>query len=101
MKISTLLLLLTFFLGFACTSKQTKKVEEPTVEAIEIVYQVEGMTCDHCEMSIQKGVNSLDGISKVIANHEDSTTTVVFNPSKTDKKQIAEAIAKRGYKVIE
>ncbi len=100
MKISTFLILLITIIGFACTSKQIKKVEEPTVEAIEIVYQVEGMTCDHCEMSIQKGVNSLEGISKVIANHEDSTTIVVFNPSKTDKVQIAKAIEKRGYKVI-
>lgn len=68
-------------------------------EPVEVVFHVEGMTCDHCEESIQKGVNTLEGISLVEANHEDSTTKVVFDPSATDLQEIAAAIEKRGYKV--
>ncbi len=96
-----LLILVIATFSFACSSNKTKKAEELPVQTVEIVYQVEGMTCDHCEKSIHKGVNTLEGISEVVANHEDSTTRVVFDPSKTDKEQIAEAIQKRGYKVIE
>ncbi len=97
----TLLILTIAIFSFACTSTKTKKVDGASVQTVEIVYQVEGMTCDHCEKSIHKGVNTLEGISEVVANHEDSTTRVVFDSSKTDKEQIAEAIQKRGYKVIE
>ena len=99
MKKVTFLLILLATLAFACNQKPASKSDEPKAANVEIVYHVEGMTCDHCEMSIQKGVNALDGISLVEANYEDSTTHVVFDPSKTDSTQIAAAIEKRGYKV--
>ena len=103
-QITFLLMLLTVF-TFACNQKTTKK-EAPQTEIqpaanIEVVYHVEGMTCDDCEQSIQKGVNQLNGIKLVEANHEDSTTRVVYNPTQTDAKQIIAAIKKRGYKVVE
>ena len=68
-------------------------------EVIEITYKVEGMTCDHCEMSIQKGVSELPGIESVLANHEDSTTVIQFDKSKADEEEIKKAIEKRGYQV--
>ncbi len=100
MKLKILLILILTTVLFACTSNQKPKQETTPAEPVEIVFQVEGMTCDHCEMSVHKGVTALEGISEVQANHEDSTTLVVFDPSKTDKKQIAEAIEKRGFKVV-
>ena len=101
MKSTTLLILMITFIGFACSSKQTERTHKKSATTAEVIYQVEGMTCEHCEMSIQKGINRLEGIAKVVANHKDSTARVVFDPSITDKKQIAEAIKKRGYKVVE
>ena len=97
----TLIVLLIAFVFAACSSKQKKKAADEPVTKVELVYHVEGMTCDHCEMSIQKGVNELNGIITVEANYEDSTARVVFDPSQTDQKQIAQAIEKRGYKVVE
>lgn len=99
MKTGLLLILLSLF-AVACNQKDTKTAAEQPVADIELVYHVEGMTCDHCEMSIQKGVNELEGIAKVEANHEDSTTRIVYNPSKTDPEKIVAAIEKRGYRVI-
>lgn len=100
MKTAALLLLLSIA-TVACTSKRTQPAAEQASQQIELVYHVEGMTCDHCEESIQKGVNQLEGISLVEANHEDSTTRVVFNPTKTNKEEIQKAIEKRGYSVLE
>ncbi|RKD91424.1 cation transporter [Mangrovibacterium diazotrophicum] len=103
MKLKAILLILAVALFAAC-SNSAKQATEPTEEApvkpVEVVYHVEGMTCDHCEESIQKGVTALPGISLVEANHEDSTTKVIYDPSKTDEKAIAEAIAQRGYTVV-
>ncbi len=97
--IYSLVLVLFFFLS--CTNKNAKETtqQELPAQTVEIVYHVEGMTCDHCEMSIQKGVNELNGIEAVEANHEDSTTRVIYDPSKTDEKEIMAAIEKRGYTV--
>ncbi|MCW0482437.1 heavy-metal-associated domain-containing protein [Gaoshiqia sediminis] len=101
MKSPILLLAFIFTLAISCGQKQVKESEAITPTAsVELVYRVEGMTCDHCEMSIQKGVNELKGISTVEANHEDSTTRVVFDPTKTSEKEIVSAIEKRGYKVV-
>lgn len=101
MKKSTLILLLLSIVAFSCNQKPAKTTDKQVTAEVELVYHVEGMTCDHCEMSIQKGVSELDGISLVEANHEDSTTHVVFDPTKTDTKQIIAAIEKRGYKVVQ
>ncbi len=97
---TSFLLILPGLFAIACSQKDTKTTVEQPVADVELVYHVEGMTCDHCEMSIQKGVNELEGIAKVEANHEDSTTRIVYNPSKTDPDKITAAIERRGYHVI-
>ncbi|MGQ7870863.1 heavy-metal-associated domain-containing protein [Sunxiuqinia sp. sy24] len=101
MKTSILLLLLFNLATVTCTQKNTQPKTEQVAAKTELVYHVEGMTCDHCEMSIQKGVKELEGIASVEANHEDSTTRVVFDPAKTNKDEIVKAIEKRGYSVVE
>ena len=100
MKICLLFVVLSLF-TIACNQKKSTTTDKDTVAEIELVYHVEGMTCDHCEMSIQKGVNELNGISLVEANHEDSTAHIVYNPAETDAKEIIAAIEKRGYHVVE
>lgn len=96
------LVVLTFVAG-GCTPKQGRQEKTPPVSQttiLEITYKVEGMTCDHCEMSIRKGVGELKGIRTVEANYEDSTARVAFDPSATDEEEIIAAIEKRGYQVI-
>ena len=78
-------------------NQQTQEVQEKKM--IELTFKVEGMTCDHCEMSIQKGVGELPGVESVLANYEDSTTVVRFDESMTDEEKIKKAIEKRGYQV--
>jgi copper chaperone CopZ len=99
MKKVTIIFILAFVV-FACTQKSSNKTEGQVATEVELVYHVQGMTCDHCEMSIKKGVNELEGITLVEANFEDSTARVVFDPKKTDAGEIVAAIEKRGYKVI-
>jgi copper chaperone CopZ len=82
----------------ACTPKQTPK-ENAAPVMVEANLKIEGMTCDDCEASIQKGVTALAGIDSISANHEDSTAFVRFDSTKTNLKEISEAIAKRGYAV--
>lgn len=98
-KTSLLLVVISLF-TLACDQKNSTTTPKQPVADVELVYHVEGMTCDHCEMSIQKGVNELEGIAEVEANHQDSTTRIVYNPSKTNPEKITAAIEKRGYHVV-
>lgn len=85
---------------FACSPKQHSGGKENTPAAmVEVNLKIEGMTCDDCEASIKKGVTELAGIDSISANYEDSTAFVRFDSSKTNLKEISEAIAKRGYEV--
>jgi copper chaperone CopZ len=84
----------------ACTPRQPK-VEKVTTSAklVETELEIKGMHCDDCEKSIQAGVGALPGVDSISANYEDSTAYVRYDSTKTNLKQIAEAIAKRGYEV--
>lgn len=97
-----ILIVLVIFSGIiACQGNKTsQETDEAKSQIVEFTYKVEGMTCDHCEMSIHKGVKELEGVEIVQANHEDSSTYVKFDLSKLSEDQIKEAIKKRGYKVL-
>ena len=79
-----LMIVLAAALLFACNS-QTKnaetKVESVNPEWIEVVLNVEGMTCDGCENAINSGVESLDGIEKVESSYEEGWTKIKFDQS--------------------
>jgi copper ion binding protein len=103
MKVIFCILVSVAFAAGACSSRQNPKAEETSVSLATVrdtTFKVEGMTCDDCEMSIEKGVKELKGIKLVEADHEDSTAHVAFDPSLTDREEIAKAIEKRGYKVV-
>jgi len=82
----------------SCSPKQAPK-EKTAPVMVEANLKVEGMTCDHCEESIQKGVTEIAGIDSISANHEDSTAFVRFNASETDLAAITKAIEGRGFVV--
>lgn len=85
---------------FACSPKQPKVEKEATsAQLVEMELEIKGMHCDDCEASIQAGVGALPGVDSISANYEDSTAYVRFDSTKTNVKQIAEAIAKRGFEV--
>ena len=95
-----------FFIAFisllfaACSPKQPKVEKETTsAQLVEMELEIQGMTCDDCEASIQTGVKDLPGVDSISANFEDSTAYVRFDSTKTNVKQIAEAISKRGFEV--
>ncbi|MDO5512196.1 heavy-metal-associated domain-containing protein [Corynebacterium sp.] len=60
-------------------------------------YQVEGMTCGHCEMSVREEVGEVPGVSTVDASHETGTVTVT-GEGFTDAAVTA-AIEEAGYTV--
>jgi copper chaperone len=63
----------------------------------EIILKIEGMSCQHCVMSVKKALGSVSGISS--ADVSVGSAKIVFDESRTGKEDITRAIQKAGYKV--
>ncbi len=70
-------------------------------EVRQVDLKVAKMTCTGCEAPINHEVSKLAGVSEVKASYKNGNTVVKFDPKKTTKAKIIEAINKTGYKVKE
>jgi len=61
---------------------------------------VNGMSCDHCRMRVEKAVKALRGVSGAEVNLENKTLTVQYDSSKLGVNQINETIEAEGYSVV-
>jgi copper chaperone len=89
----------------ACNqNKAAKESKSETTAAegnwVEVVLDVDGMTCDGCEKAIKAGVENLDGIAAVESSHEEGWTKVKYDSSRTSLEEIEGKIAETGYTVV-
>ena len=87
------------------TSKKTDEAdantEAATTEWVEVVINVDGMTCDGCENAIKAGVESLEGIASVESSFEEGWTKVKYDKAVTSAEDIEGKITDTGYTVKE
>jgi len=63
----------------------------------EILLKIEGMSCQHCVMSVKKAVENIMGVTS--AEISIGNAKVTFDGSKTNRNEIAKAVEDAGYKV--
>jgi copper ion binding protein len=63
----------------------------------EIILKIEGMSCQHCVMSVKKAVENIIGVTS--AEISIGKAKVAFDGSKTNRNEIAKAVEDAGYKV--
>ena len=83
-------------------NKQTKSGENKMngeYKTVEI--KTKGMSCSHCENTVKTSVEKLDGVKEVIADAKTNTAKVTFDGSKTNLKEIENAITDAGYGVLD
>jgi len=73
--------------------KEENKVERNT----KTIY-IEGMQCNHCKMSVEKALQSIEGITNVDVSLEEKRATIEFNKEIDDNK-IKEVITDIGFTV--
>ena len=61
--------------------------------------KVEGMMCAHCEASVKKGLEALDGIESAEVSHEKGTAVITLSHDVADEL-IQKAIEDRDYKFV-
>lgn len=65
----------------------------------DLTLKIEGMSCQHCVMRVKKAIESVQGVSK--SEVVIGLAVVSFNESKTSKEDIAAAVEKAGYKIVD
>jgi len=97
------LIVILIAVAFMACNNEAKKTEEKAstapAEMVVNTLDIGGMTCDHCVMSVTKGINDLDGIAEVKVTLEDSTAVVKYDASVVNIDDIKAAVGKRGYRV--
>ena len=62
-------------------------------------YQVTGMTCGHCEMSIREEVEEIPGIAEIAISAQ-TVELVVSGRGEIDDAQVLAAVAEAGYTAV-
>jgi mercuric ion binding protein len=60
-------------------------------------FNVPGMTCALCPITVRKAMESVEGVKSVAVDFDARTATVTFDPSMTTIEAIATASANAGY----
>ena len=61
-------------------------------------YKIEGMSCNHCVMAVDKELNKLDIEHKTV---QIGSVKIEFDPDKVSEEDIKNSIREAGYTVIE
>lgn len=61
---------------------------------------VDGIHCEHCQMSVFNALSNIYGIYIVNVSLFNGKVTVTYNPEYLTEESVVEAIEKIGYKVL-
>ena len=78
---------------------ETDSVNEKETETMTKTMKIEGMMCAHCEATVKKALEALDGVTGAEVSHE-AGTAVVSMENAVDDALLKEAVEARDYKVI-
>jgi len=68
---------------------------------MERVINVEGMTCIHCKMTVEKALKNINGVSNANVNLDKNQVVVIYNEAEVNFEQMKETIINKGYNVID
>ncbi len=74
--------------------KNINKEEENKMK--ELIIEVKGMMCPHCEKRVVEALLKVDGVVKAVANHTENKVTVEVNENIT-KDELVKVIDEAGY----
>lgn len=64
-----------------------------------IVISVEGMSCNHCKMSVEKALKTLNGVQDAAVDLGAKTVTVDYDQAVVDGEALKRTITDAGYEV--
>jgi copper chaperone CopZ len=64
---------------------------------MKIEIKVDGMTCRHCEMSVEKAIKELNGVNEVHANHKEKKVEIIYNNPELSVEDFYKKVEETGY----
>lgn len=59
---------------------------------------VKGMSCEHCEQTVEEALETIDGVTSVTADHDAEIATV---EGTADSDRLTNAVAEAGYEATD
>ena len=66
----------------------------------KVVFEVEGMSCNHCKMSVEKSLKAVRGVEKAEVNLAKKSASVSFDETACSIPELRKAIEDTGYEVV-
>ncbi len=79
--------------------KNNEDNNEKEISKMEKTIKIEGMMCGHCEASVKKALEALEGVSTADVSHESGTAVVTLDKDVADSV-LTKAVEDKDYKVI-
>lgn len=93
LQLASTILLLVSIPGGYLLSKFEKKQRMKKIEGISVI--VTGMTCSHCEATVKKNLENLNGITSVVADN--GSNTVKITGANINLEKVKETVNGLGY----
>ena len=58
---------------------------------------VEGMSCEHCKMNVERALSSFEGVNDVEVDLSDKSVSFSYDESSVDLASVKAAIEEKGY----
>ena len=76
-------------------------MSESAVAESEATLPITGMTCANCAATVERTLRKTGGVSKASVNYATERATVHFDPDSVSIPELAEAIERAGYGVVQ
>lgn len=86
------------------SSKSDKKIKEVNINYTEEfkmtkTIKIDGMMCPHCEATVKKALEAIDGVTSAVASHTEKQATVELSKD-VDTAVLEQAVVDAGYTII-
>ena len=102
MKRFAILVLGTLMLGLPAVAPTAfaQSATEAAPVLAEVTFDVPGMTCALCPVTVRAAMSGVEGVQSVEVNFDARTAHVIFDPALTDAAAISSASEQAGYPAI-
>ena len=91
-------LLFSYYFNILTTQLLSSQFYIKLIIMNEVILQVKGMTCSHCEMSVKKALKAIKGVKDVKVSYKSGLAEIVVKEGKTSPVELIEAVEAEGYK---
>ena len=84
-----------WIIAAASSNGTSRPVEYVALQSVTL--EVKGMTCDTCNITVQKALTNLDGIRSAVVTFEPPEAAVEYDPSKVQIEDMTRATTNVGY----